>query len=859
MTGKVISEKKDYYWKITGSNQSPRLFLMKTVLLIFSLLVCSESSQIFAQTSELKVSSSSFTIPVVLTQESTIESLDVKISGYNPAFIEKTDVSLTGGILENKDYSLSDNSTSDSVSIVLYAQNTPISGKGNILFITFNIKADGDITLSLDILDLNESPADGGFEINGTVSRNVKIVMNHAPVLDNTFSPVLTPIQEDSFNSQGNTVSEIIIDNSVTDDDAPASKAMAVISVDNTGGKWEYSLDNGNSWSVFTETAGISETLALFRLLDSTDRIRFVPNPDWNGTASFIFRAWDKTEGTPGGTADVSEGGGIYPFSLATDTASIQIIPVNDAPVLDDTFSHVCYSIEENQIDSSGTGISEIISDGSITDIDGSPAEAIAVTAADNTNGIWEYSLDNGAAWEPFQTSEVSDTQALLLAETHKIRFVPNTDWNGIANFTFRAWDKTGGTSGGIANATLNGGITAFSVKTDTASIKVGAVNDAPVLDDTKSPILTAITEDDTNSKGTVVSEIIADGSVTDIDGPVVKAMAVIGVDNTGGIWEYSLDNGEIWYSFADSQDNIILNEARLLDGTVIGNETNRIRFSSNPDWNGVASFTFRAWDKSSGTAGETADTNMSGGTSALSLESDQASITVTPVNDAPVLDSLQSHILYNIAENNTTSSGNSISVIIADNSISDSDVCVGASPCACPEAIAVIGADNTNGIWQYSLNNGITWKNFTDETAKPVEFPTHARLLDGTLSSENTHKIRFVPNPDWNGTATFTFRAWDKTAGIAGESADTTDNGGTSAFSLAKDEAVIQVKPVNNAPVLNDTFSPMLTPINEDDTDNPGNSVSDIISDGSITDLDGSPTEAMAVISVDNTNGKWQ
>ena len=44
----------------------------------------------------------------------------------------------------------------------------------------------------------------------------------------------------------------------------------------------------------------------------------------------------------------------------------------------------------------------------------------------------------------------------------------------------FRAWDQTSGTNGGTANITTNGGQTAFSFSSDTASITVNAVNDTP-------------------------------------------------------------------------------------------------------------------------------------------------------------------------------------------------------------------------------------------------------------------------------------------------------------------------------------------------------------------------------------------
>ena len=47
---------------------------------------------------------------------------------------------------------------------------------------------------------------------------------------------------------------------------------------------------------------------------------------------------------------------------------------------------------------------------------------------------------------------------------------------------TFRAWDQTTGANGGTADPSTNGGTTAFSTATETASIAVTAVNDVPSL-----------------------------------------------------------------------------------------------------------------------------------------------------------------------------------------------------------------------------------------------------------------------------------------------------------------------------------------------------------------------------------------
>ena len=68
------------------------------------------------------------------------------------------------------------------------------------------------------------------------------------------------------------------------------------------------------------------------RLLNTSAKIRFVPNADWNGNATITYRTWNGTTGTNGGTADASSGGGA--FSASTATATVTVTAVNDALVL---------------------------------------------------------------------------------------------------------------------------------------------------------------------------------------------------------------------------------------------------------------------------------------------------------------------------------------------------------------------------------------------------------------------------------------------------------------------------------------------------------------------------------------------
>jgi VCBS repeat-containing protein len=158
--------------------------------------------------------------------------------------------------------------------------------------------------------------------------------VNDAPVLSGSgFS--LTPIMEGDTSSAGDYVSAILGSAggvSITDADLGALTGMAVTGVSTANGTWEYSTNNGSSWSSLG-----SPTASAARLLNASAKVRFVPtDADWFGVDSGItFRAWDTTSGSNGGTANTSSNGGSTAFSSTTATAGITVIDVNDPPSFD--------------------------------------------------------------------------------------------------------------------------------------------------------------------------------------------------------------------------------------------------------------------------------------------------------------------------------------------------------------------------------------------------------------------------------------------------------------------------------------------------------------------------------------------
>ncbi|MDZ8109037.1 MAG: FG-GAP-like repeat-containing protein [Nostoc sp. DedQUE12a] len=188
------------------------------------------------------------------------------------------------------------------------------------------------------------------------------------------------------------------------------------------------------------------------------------------------------------------------------------------------------------------------------------------------------------------------------------------------SSVTVGDFNKDGNSDLAVANSGSNN----VSVLLNTSALP----NTAPTLNNTGNPRLSAIAQDitDTNNSGTLISVILARGAggdpIIDPDAGAVEGIAVIGVDNTNGTWQYSIDDGGNWINFAVSSTS-----ATLL------RDTEKIRFVPKPGYKGTAEFTFRAWDTSDGNISGTTNIvpAVGGGTTAYSSVTEIASISVIP------------------------------------------------------------------------------------------------------------------------------------------------------------------------------------------------------------------------------------
>ncbi len=435
---------------------------------------------------------------------------------------------------------------------------------------------------------------------------------------------------------------------------------------------------------------------------------------DINGSlASLVYQALPNFNGPDTLTVISSDGGGLFD----NDPVAIAVNPVNDAPVLNVASTPVLNPVNEDAgapLGPVGTPIFGLVDFATppgqvdnVTDVDAGATLGIVVTAANTANGSWFYSTNNGGTWNPLGL--VSGTSARLLAADANTRlyFQPNPNFNGViaSAITFRAWDGTSGTNGGIADPSISGGATAFSSSIDVASLTVTAVNDAPVANNDAYNV----NEDWALSVPAGAGVLVND---TDIDGPALTAVLVAGPTNGG----------------------------------ITLNANGSFTYTPNPNFHGVDTFTYRAFDGS-----------------ALSATPGTVTITVDSVNDAPA----------GTDRTVVTLEDTDYVFTVPDFGYSDAND-------APPNNFQFVRIDSLP--LAGSLTNGGTPVNLGD-------LITPGEITAGFL--------RFTPAPDANGLAyaSFTFQVRDDGGtGNGGENLDPTPN-----------TITIDITPTNDPPVADD------------------------------------------------------
>jgi hypothetical protein len=602
---------------------------------------------------------------------------------------------------------------------------------------------------------------------------------------------------------EGQTFATFDLDNYVTDPDNLPSQIS-----------WTYSGNTDLTVSINATTHVVTIT---------------APNAFWNGTEVITFTANDGS-------------------ATGSDAASFSVGSVNDAPVITDI---------PNQTIAEGGSFTVINFDAYVSDVDNtdaqmrwtvttatnlnividSTARTATITVKDpNWNGsetvtftVWDPSLDSDTdavtftvtpvndapvvSGIPDQTinegqnfatfdlddyvSDVDNTLASLVwtytgntnltvsinASTHVVTITtPNADWNGSETITFRATDPSG----------------AFS--SDAAIFRVLAVNDAPVVSDIPNQTIL---------EGSTFATIDLNNYVTDIDNAI----------NTM-VWTYS-GNSQLAVSI---------------------NATTKIATITIPhiNWFGTETITFTATDPL-GASG-----------------SDPAVFTVTSVNDAPVVSGIPDQTInegqtfvginlnnyvgdvdHSVAAMIWSYSGNSALTVSIDGTnyatitipnidwngsetitFTASDGSLSGSDAAVFRVNSVNDLPVVSNIPNQTVSEGSLFTTFdlddfvadVDHTDAEITWTyTGNAALTVSIAANKVVTIG-IPNVDWNGSETITFRATDPLGGFA------------------SDPATFTVTAVNDAPVISSIAN---------QTINEGESFANVNLDGAVSDVD--------------------
>ncbi|BAZ13172.1 hypothetical protein NIES4071_50110 [Calothrix sp. NIES-4071] len=618
------------------------------------------------------------------------------------------------------------------------------------------------------------------FNSNGTTTTG-----NLAPILTDTVV-TLNSVNRDAAlpsGAVGTLVSSLVgIGRNVTDSNG-AVTGIAITGADTTNGIWYYSTNNGTSWNT---NGTLSSTSARLLAADANTRVYFRPNANYTGSISnaITFRAWDQTSGVAGGVADTTINGGSTAFSTTTDVASI--IVNSPSPINDNFVSRTVISGSSGRI----TGTT-----------DGATGEVGELTQSGTTNSVWW-------SW----TAPTNGAVTFDTIGSNFDTFLSVYTGDSINNLSLvRSDDNTGGNNASWTSFAVTAGTT-YQIAVDGSNSNTGNVvlnyvlsssgNRPPILTDTVVT-LDAISQNagtPSGAVGTLVSSLVALGrNVTDFDSGARTGIAVTNANTTNGSWWYSINNGENWFTLGDVYNDL----ARVL----AADANTRIYFQPNANFTGTIdnAISFRAWDfRFAGDNGfRIAAANFS---EQLSNFTETASITVnTSTNSsgsAPIL--ADTVVTLNSVNEDAGAPSGAVGTLVS--SIVGLGRNVTDSRSGAVTGIAISSVSTSNGTWWYSTNNGASW----------LQMGTLSNSNARLLAADTFTRVYFQANANYNGSISnaITFRAWNQTSGVNGSIANTTLNGGSTAFSSLADTASINVSAVNDAPVISPSY-PLGIPTN--------------------------------------------
>jgi VCBS repeat-containing protein len=331
-----------------------------------------------------------------------------------------------------------------------------------------------------------------------------------------------------------------------------------------------------------------------------------------------------------------------------------------------------------------------------------------------------------------------------------------------------------------------------------TTTVTLSAVNDAPV----NGTVSSATGAEDTNIAvtGLQIGDVDANPGITDVavSLSVTKGVLTLLTNVAGGLTSGDIvGNGTASITLTGTLNQI--------NATLAA--TNGLLFAGNTNVNGTATLTVVINDGgNTGTGGALSDT-------------DNYTVTITAVNDAPVVvgDGTETLAATNedVANAGLT---NTVSALFSGQYDDSADQVTGGSSANAFAGIAVTANGSSAGTGQWQYYNGSSWANIgAASTAAAVTIAASAPL-------------RFLPATDFNGPAPIlTVKLVDASGGALtnGAVVNVTTSGGSTPYSAGTVTLDHSVTAINDAPVTTGGAAVALTTIGEDSAPGAGQTVS--------------------------------
>ncbi|MBU6216090.1 MAG: cadherin repeat domain-containing protein, partial [Acidobacteria bacterium] len=264
------------------------------------------------------------------------------------------------------------------------------------------------------------------------------------------------------------TVTITDVDEAPTALDLSATSLNENVAANTTVGTLSTTDPDAAATHAYTLVAGAGDTdNASFNVSGSALRISASPDFETKSSYSVRVRTTDQANGS----------------LFFEETFTITINDGNDAPAISGgpVALPAVYDYEPATV----VALADVLTDATVTylDQDATADAGVAVVGAAGA-GLWEYSA-NGVSWTAI--GAVGNASALLLPDSYSLRYTadyPGPDGGETASLTLRAWDQTSGTAGTLANATTQGGSSAFSTGTLLLSLQVQEDDRAPTVTD---------------------------------------------------------------------------------------------------------------------------------------------------------------------------------------------------------------------------------------------------------------------------------------------------------------------------------------------------------------------------------------